>query len=205
MSRIKCFWLEALDECRYWLRTYESVEGSKCPVTGSYHNGMTALPDGKMERYEDRGRSLIRCIDEPKDFHNSDYPSKCDCGFEFTANAYCHVFHRQLFLRTDTGEKMTAEDAPVGAMWDAWYYPKAYRGSDGISLMVKTPGGEWCVDARCSNCTLPDDNEHKCWVRHGSPPDITVDKNGKTCSAGAGSIAQPRYHGFLRNGYLEQC
>ncbi len=41
---------------------------------------------------------------------------------------------------------------------------------------------------------------HKCWIRHGTPPDLTVDKNGVTCNAGAGSILVGDYHGFLVNG-----
>jgi hypothetical protein len=67
-------------------------------------------------------------------------------------------------------------------------------------LMVITPGGEWCIDSRASNCTLPNDRLHRCWVRHGEPPNITVDKAGHTCSAGGGSIISGNYHGFLRNG-----
>jgi hypothetical protein len=47
---------------------------------------------------------------------------------------------------------------------------------------------------------MPDDGEHRCWVRHGEPPRITVDKNGPTCQAGAGSILAGDYHGFLRDG-----
>jgi hypothetical protein len=41
---------------------------------------------------------------------------------------------------------------------------------------------------------------HKCWVRHGEPPNHTVDKRGNTCGAGAGSILSGSYHGFLRDG-----
>lgn len=47
-----------------------------------------------------------------------------------------------------------------------------------------------------------DARPHKCWVRHGTPPRVTVDKDGLTCGAGAGSIAVPGYHGHLQNGYL---
>lgn len=63
------------------------------------------------------------------------------------------------------------------------------------------------IDGRASNCTMPDDNVHKCWVRHGRPEDGTlhVDKNGNTCAAGAGSIATPNFHGFLHNGDLSAC
>jgi hypothetical protein len=92
-----------------------------------------------------------------------------------------------------------------------WFAPwlaecDAYRGLDGRTLMVKLPGDhDWIVDGPASNCTIPDDKVHKCWVRHGEAPNITVDKNGHTCNAGAGSIAIPGYHGFLRNGQLQEC
>lgn len=74
--------------------------------------------------------------------------------------------------------------------------------TNGPHLIVTTPGGAWNIDSRASNCGLPFDYEHRCWVRHGDPPLITVDKAGKTCSAGAGSIQCGSYHGFLRNGEL---
>jgi len=74
---------------------------------------------------------------------------------------------------------------------------------DGRHLHVVLPNGAtWNIDGRASNCTLPNDTEHRCWVRHGEPPNITVDKAGHTCAAGAGSILSGDYHGFLRNGWL---
>ena len=70
-------------------------------------------------------------------------------------------------------------------------------------LLVVCPSGQsWDIDSRASNCTMPDDRTHRCWVRHGEPPNLTVDKAGKTCAAGAGSIIAGSYHGFLRNGEL---
>jgi len=63
------------------------------------------------------------------------------------------------------------------------------------------------IDSRASNCTMPDDNAHRCWVRHGRPEDGTlhVDKNGLTCAAGGGSILAGNYHGFLHHGHLVEC
>jgi hypothetical protein len=65
-------------------------------------------------------------------------------------------------------------------------------------------GHDWDIDGRASNCTLPKDRRHRCWVRTGSPEAGTlhVDKGGRpgdppTCSAGAGSIAAPGWHGHL--------
>lgn len=74
--------------------------------------------------------------------------------------------------------------------------------AEGPQLTVMTPGGRWVIDSRASNCGSPYDYNHRCWVRHGEPPMITVDKNGATCSAGAGSIQCGSYHGFLQNGEL---
>ncbi|UWZ84662.1 hypothetical protein [Occallatibacter riparius] len=122
-----------------------------------------------------------------------------------------------MWERSDTGEtKRRIDEFPAGAMWFAdWYKSDERKDAAGRHLydwdwdnqfepplIVKTPGGDWNIDSRCSNCTMPADKTHRCWVRHGNVPEITVDKNGHTCAAGAGSILCGNYHGFLRNGYL---
>lgn len=99
------------------------------------------------------------------------------------------------------GRHLRMDELPIGAMWDAGW--KKQKGADGLAIYVMLPGRQiWFVDGRCSNCSKPTDLVHRCWVRHGIPPEITVDKNGDTCSAGAGSVIVPGWHGFLRNGYL---
>lgn len=131
--------------------------------------------------------------------------SDCDCG-----DLSCGTMvTRSLFRRADTGELVTLQEAPPGAMWDATWFndDPAYTGADGISLVVRTPGGTWMVDSRCGNCGLPEDDVHKCWVRHGDPRlpgQIHVDKAGVTCPAGAGSIQCGSYHGFLHHGVLRE-
>lgn len=93
-----------------------------------------------------------------------------------------------------------------GAMYYADWYSR--KGPDGHHLIVITPGGIWHVDNRANNCTRPLDDEHRCWVRHGTPPRITVDKNGDTCGCGCSIGLGPGfrdYHGFLRDGKLESC
>jgi hypothetical protein len=141
-------------------------------------------------------------------------------------------YHRIFDVRrVDTGEVLQRDTyyigpVPVGAMW--WeefvsdyfptgpgdYHPKASEKTrakpaepsmlfcSGPVLCVRTPGGVWRIDTRASNCGLPYDYEHRCWVRHGEPPNVHVDKNGLTCNAGAGSIQCGDYHGFLHNGEL---
>lgn len=73
----------------------------------------------------------------------------------------------------------------------------------GRHLMVVCPNGrQWDIDSRANNCTRPNDDRHRCWVRHGDPEtgDVTVDKDGATCEAGAGSIQAGDYHGYLHDG-----
>lgn len=113
------------------------------------------------------------------------------------------------YIRQDTGEAYDRlSDTPPGAIWRATWYEslKDFTGIDGRSFVVKLPGGhDWTIDGRASNCTRPGDHDHKCWCRHGEPPNLTVNKVGNTCSAGAGSIQMGSYHGFLTNGELIEC
>jgi hypothetical protein len=127
---------------------------------------------------------------------------------------------RPVWRRVDTGEEFEAlADTPVGAMWFAPWLDEMFSPQLEHVLIVKTPGGDWLIDGEARNCTMPNKGEerdgktyfypfqqdHHCWIIHGTPPDITVDKAGTTCGAGAGSIGKPNYHGFLRNGYLVEA
>jgi len=71
-----------------------------------------------------------------------------------------------IYRRKDTGEKATLNHFGIGAIWEAeWYNDIPWlTGVDGHSYVVRTPGGDWCIDSRASNCGLPDDEVHKCWV-----------------------------------------
>jgi hypothetical protein len=129
------------------------------------------------------------------------WPKTCDCGYEFKDSDTHMLYSDIMYQRKDTGEIYSLKDAPPGAMWNSWWVDNT--NPDGLYLTVKLPTGyEWDIDSRASNCTKRDDDIHRCWVRHGIAPEITVDKNGLTCGAGAGSIMVPGYHGFLKNGYL---
>lgn len=119
-----------------------------------------------------------------------------------------------------TGER--SETLPIGACFDAnrdaqtGEKTSTYQGgSDGCSIVCITPRTEppnpsdvgwWFIDSRANNCTKRGDHhpmKHRCWVRHGTVGDpLTVDKNGDTCAAGAGSIQCASWHGFLQNGVL---
>lgn len=113
-----------------------------------------------------------------------------------------------IWRRTDTGEEFRIQDRPVGSMWFAPWLDDAWSPQLKHILIVATPGGDWVVDSQASNCTIPEDPQqknHHCWIIEGEFPEITVSKNGQTCAAGGGSILCGNYHGFLRNGFLEEC
>lgn len=109
----------------------------------------------------------------------------------------------------ETQEELSEWQLPIGACWECQpfvYGDTAWAGADGKAICCVLPGGHhWHIDSRASNCTMPNDNVHRCWVRHstiGEP--IHVDKAGVTCAAGAGSIAVPGWHGFLHHGILHE-
>jgi hypothetical protein len=210
---------------RVWLRRYHSSADEKnpCALQG-YHHAMTLIGEA-AEQKDEQG---CICSISPEVYNDDPrWPAQCECGYEFKIlGDEWQVFTRALFRREDTGEEMTTEDAPAGAIWNAWWYGKFARGEDGLSLVCKLPGGhDWLIDgvasncdSRCANCRQPrqacgckypngfrDSRPHKCWVRHGAPPNLTVDKQGITCGAGAGSIIVPGWHGFLVNGVLKPC
>lgn len=218
---IKVFWCEPTDRRRLWLRRYERREGSErtCP-TGrlSIHNARAFYKD-EPARYQDsrhRRRLTMPTARAPR-HADPRWPVQCEaCEYRFTARDYWQVF-QELIYRLPDGREAPLDELPVGAMWNAWWLNDWYAGPDGLSLMVRTPGGDWLVDGEASNCTDPavkhpkteggktwHERTHRCWIRHGDPRtgQVHVDKNGPTCAAGAGSIAIGGYHGFLHNGEL---
>lgn len=206
MSRIRCFVLEPTGRARRDLRRYRSCskDEAKCTQSGtSYHNAHVPLDEVAIVPREQGRYSIPQDDQPPRD--DPRWPTHCACGYAFTGDDEWQVFGEILYTRADTGELTTLRDAPSGALWRAtWFEEWSWgRGADGEAWICRTPGGDWHIDGPANNCTMPNDKVHKCWCRHGTAPDFTVDKNGVTCAAGAGSIQSGSYHGFLRNGWLE--
>jgi hypothetical protein len=210
---IKVFWIEPTGRERLWLRRYRASIEHKCQATGSYCNAMFELGEADVVRTpEDRA---LREEQTPS-AGDARWPTNCEaCGQPFADDDPRQLFGRTLYVRPDTGERFTREDAPAGACWNADWITRdrdavpagsaSMIGNDRRSLVVKCPDGhDWMIDARASNCTMKDDNLHHCWVRHGRPEDgnLHVDKNGLTCAAGGGSIDTGKWHGHLHNGEL---
>lgn len=217
-NRIRCCFLEPTDRVRQALRRYSSSgTGVSCPAMPgafSYHSAEAPIEDAPAIEREDG--VLINGSQKEVVYYATDprWPTHCACGYAFAEDDPRQLFVERIYRRADTGAEMTLRAAPAGAMWyapwlgDSWH-PQL---GPGKMLVVRLPDGtDWEPDMQARNCTIPDDRgmeRHHCWVLHGTPPDLTADKNGVTCQAGAGSILSPSHsawHGFLREGYLEPC
>jgi len=211
---LKVIFMEPLPLRRIFLRRYS--HGNNCPnnqygcLSGFVPAG---LPDEQFAFLVDKD-GYRRFPDPPKiDHGDPSWPTRCErCGREFGPDDAWQVHQEQVFRRADTGELVPGtRNFPEGAIWydeGGFYSRQGWVGPDGKTLIAKCPGGhDWCIDSRASNCTMKDDNVHRCWVRHGNPRDgtIHVDKNGNTCAAGAGSIQTGNWHGFLHNGEFVTC
>lgn len=207
MARIRCYLLVPIALAVVSLRRYAGARtDGKCTGRLGWHNAET--PIGEIEYAAEWNGFADNKFshDDPR------WPARCDCGYEFTADdQWQHDVTRlsEVSAPADhplSGQRFTHERSPVGAVWWAPWYAPHHVGFDGQSLVVKTPGGDWLVDSEASNCDRKGDKTHRCWVRHGEAPAITVDKSGGlTCGAGAGSIQIGGYHGYLRDGWLEDC
>jgi hypothetical protein len=207
MSRIRCFLLKPTGRVLVSLRRYAIGSGT-CPV-GGYHDTKISIGDEPEEpSKEEPGYITNGCTPAPG-HEDTRWPAVCACGYAFREEDEWQRFVERLYARVDTGEEMTLRDAPAGAMWEADWFDQFYTPQGSHVLVVRTPGGEWCIDSQASNCTIPDDKHqehHHCWLRSGEPPDVTVGKSGgETCGAGGGSILMNGYRGFLRAGWLEEC
>jgi len=195
---ITCFWLEPTKLERVWLRRY--VSDSRCSAAKGRIHEARALIGDRRARLDAEG---YHQTPREKYSRHRRWPKTCACGHRFAAGDVRQVFSLLLYRRTDTRELITLDDAPPGAMWDAWWMGRFWKGHDGRSLQVVCPDGRhWAIDGPAKNCTLPNDHEHRCWLRTGTPPRITVSKSGpgRTCAAGGGSIDTGTYHGFLQDG-----
>lgn len=210
---IKCFFVEPIMKVRVSLRRYSSLSNNVpehtykksdgTPYYG-YHDATQFFANMNLEKNAEGNIDLETPLLDKTD-PRWQAVAKCDkCGYQFVEEDEWQMFQERIYVDPSTNIEYSLRDGIPGMMWDAEYlhkYPD-YCGPDGKSLHVFCPDkGQWFIDGRASNCTMKDDKVHKCWVRHGNPPNITVDKNGVTCAAGAGSIMSSNgYHGFLQNG-----
>lgn len=231
---VKTFMIEKTGASWKYLRRYMpyslSIDNKiTCPVTGYIgHDEKVFIGKGVRDPTETTDGTFD---DNSLDKTDPRFPKTCKCGYEFLPTDEWQLFEASEYARVDDPAQMfTLRDAAPGAMyyndWLLEVFPE-YAGPDGRSLTVRLPNGsDWNIDSvatncdmKCKTCGVPyaqhqgdhghpyeEAVKHKCWIRHGTPPVITVGKDGITCTAGAGSIAwgvegEPKYyHGFLQNG-----
>ncbi len=180
-----CFWLEPTTRRRQWLMR-RSHGGLHCRTKNAQHRAKVeieegALPLGPAPREAEP--EWLRFRDDPR------WPRVCEfCAHEFREGDEHLLFFRRLY-RDGQGGTFILEEAPPGAMWDAWWMGPGFRGRDGIHLAVMTPGGPWYVDGRS-----PLFNLH--WSRIGRPPAVTIRPS---------NFIQGRYHGWITEGVLYEC
>jgi hypothetical protein len=204
------FYIEETNKYEVSLRRYTHSDEKKCPSQSCGHDmgvliSVSEFDETPSSGYGDSNKMLF-----PQD--DSRWPAQCECGYLFQLEDKWQVNYHNLYKKHGGDEMWTLYDKslPIGAVWNASWMLNCgfytHKTEDNRILCVKTPGGDWNIDAFADNCTRKGE-EHACWVRHGKPEDGTlhVDKNGDTCAAGAGSIIIGGWHGFLHNGQLLPC
>jgi hypothetical protein len=227
---IKCFFLEPTDQCMESLRRYAS--GGTCPA-GSYHNAV--VDTGQREQRGNDACGDRVAHDDPRwPTHcgcgyafqpGDDWQSRVDALYRRSDTGELvklsaapvgamwfapWMSDREDYVGPD-GQTLVVRlpgrhDWIVDARASNCDSPcrncgKPYHQHAGGLCAPITPGVKYDRETHAYRDASP----HKCWVRHGTAPDVHVDKNGGTCGAGSGSIAVPGYHGFLHNGHLTDC
>lgn len=177
-------------------------DATACPQSGRSHDASTAIGEAVAELvdHKDGWGRVWRFADDETPRSDPRWPRECACGYVFELGDEWQVFHDPLYRRVDgRDDRISLRNPPPGAMWFSEWILCDHEPKCATHLLAITPDTShaWDIDGRASNCTMPADRTHRCWVRHGEPPRITVDKNGPTCAAGAGSIVAGAYHGFL--------
>ena len=174
--------------------------GDACGGHGT-HNAHKTIRD------TDTVVDIYDCTDNPDGHAKELWPTQCDhCGLAVPEELFSQREGRQV-------NRGARYDTPSGELEPGCLYWRHsisnshyWDNHNGPMLHAVLPNGaEWNIDSRASNCALPDNRTHRCWCRHGEPPDITVNKTGETCGAGGGSIDVSGWHGHLENGVFREC
>jgi hypothetical protein len=197
MSSHACFWIEPTDEVEIHLRRYSGSASSKCCAASGfgYHNVSLPVERGSKFSYPTVHGDVWNHTD-PR------WPWACSCGYVFQESDHWQFNPETLYRRGDTGELVTQDAAPAGALMNAWWLKdwSFYTvGADGIILSVKLPDRSWwCPDGPAfpNGEAVP-----SAWQRTGAVPKVTVTPS--ILVGGGGSPTS--YHGFLTDGVLVSC
>src|SRR5689334_12377097 len=156
VTEVRCFFVVESGRATQALRRYRRSTLEKCAASGhGYHNSSTRIED-----VEAPAKTVLRHI-APTEFKNDPrWPTRCACGYEFTADDEWQVFTETIYRNEATGQEWPMRELPPGAMYDGWWLrdgidkPKGV-GPDGLCLMVCLPPGGgldyWHVDGPANN------------------------------------------------------
>lgn len=191
-SRVDCFFMKPLSVAKESLRRFTHVNSNVCNEINGTHAISVVLGATKWDL------DINGCGDVPSEEMMKDHrwPSACSCGYVFKENDQWEHALQRFFQPSDGGELETLEDARVGAMWHADWLGDDHMGPDGHCLVVRTPGGDWCIDGLSTNGDG--------WVRKGRAPKVTVKPAVLIAPTKGvdGDIISPGYQGQLLDGVL---
>lgn len=198
-SRIRCFLAEetgfsVVSLRRYSMRKCSAGDGEICNASRPIYERRT--------KYTEEG--FIEPLRKPPE-DCPYWPTGCDrCGQPFEPGDYWQINQQIIFEAV--GESKTfapppgrwiERELPPGAMfystWAQGWFNNHPSASDGKVLSVVTPAGVWCIDSESTNGTPGQAG----WTRTGSPPNVTAKPSIM--------VGNNRYHGFLTDGYLDEC
>lgn len=217
-SSIDCYFVAPTGRAAIALRRHLSPpDGGTvlCPAHPTWNSHWSSKRIGdvacELRPSETDGRSVwwIDYPDQKPSPEDPRWPTVCDCGFVFPADAARYLDRWPLYAGVPGAEQSRLRDQPPGAMWRAdWLEETALPagtqsggahntrlGPEGWCVSVMTPDGEWSIDTTSSNSGF--------WTRDSLPTDIKAgDRITITASP---SILMRRYHGWLRGGVLVEC
>lgn len=190
-SRVRCFLLTPTEQVAVSLRRYAIDDAPPCTRREARYPGAEVVAytvhdvEVEVAREVSTLESSLDGDRTQRTLQRDDpwWPTACVCGYLFKDTDPRQENRVRLYRREDTGELMTVDAAPAGALYDARFLHHAeYQRNGELSLVCKTPAGEWYIDGPASNGPG--------WSRTGTPPDIVV-----MPSIGIGS--PQRMHGWL--------
>lgn len=198
MADVTCFMLEATGRSIQWLRRWGHEQAV---LNGRPHTHQAHVEIARVDGIDHVSGEVSWSRDDPR------WPKACACGYVFTPDDSWLVDYWHEMRRSDGGDPICVQDAPVGAMWWApWLGDRrwgeffastehAARGG-GPHLIVKTPAGDWDIDSKAKNGT-----NGSGWTRTGTPPLVTA-RPSIGFQRDDGSFL---YHAYLTNGILKDC
>lgn len=164
----QCFILETTGYSTLWARRYTSGTYDCECVDRSYHNNRNLFGRRPTEGSVSYDGSSLKDI--------LPFPTHCVCGYEFNDESEWQIFAETEYHIRETGEILFLGDAPDGAIWHAHWldFHQESRGIDLKAYQIKIGGISLVLDD-INYCGRK--YPHKCWIRTGTPPNITLTRN----------------------------